>query len=82
MTFGDCLGRYVRLYSTNNRICKIYIKMIYLPHPPCSPDLNLIENWWKALKHDIAKIWPRPKTKTEIWELAQRLWNGYDKKKD
>lgn len=45
-----------------------------LPHPPRSPDLNPIEHVWAELKRRINMLPTRPRSKEELWEAAQHVW--------
>lgn len=43
------------------------------PWPANSPDLNIIENVWRILNHEIQK--KKPKTADAYWRALQRCWN-------
>ena len=50
------------------------MKLIYLDHPPYSPDLNPIENTWSLLKRKLAAFIPRPTNPDSPFLEAQRIW--------
>lgn len=52
--------------------------MRFLPHPPCSPCLNPIENLWSNLKRRLARLNPRPTTQEALFAAASELWDAYD----
>jgi transposase len=47
-----------------------------LQNPPHSPDLNPIEKVWGWMKHEVKEA--EPKTREELIELLQELWNSMD----
>lgn len=51
-------------------------RFIYVDHPPASPDLNPIENVWAVLKHDLARLQPRPTRKDDMVVAANKAWHA------
>jgi transposase len=45
------------------------------PTPPESPDINVIENVWHALKHHLGKN-VKPRTQDELIQGIQDFWGG------
>lgn len=58
-----------KTYLTNNEIN-------ILDFPPCSPDINPIENIWAIYKHNIAKI--NPKNIDQLKQTMLTEWNNID----
>jgi transposase len=52
--------------------------MVFLPHPPSSPDLNPIENVWAILKRRFAAVYPRPSTQDQVFAVLEKLWDELD----
>lgn len=42
--------------------------------PPYSPDLNIIENMWRALKQRLQRLPCIPQSSSELEDTAQRVW--------
>lgn len=51
-------------------------KLKIMEWPPQSPDLNPIENLWGILKRRLNNYAEPPKTKDELWERAQDIWES------
>ena len=49
-----------------------------IPHPPQSPDLNLIEHAWKQLKVLVNKCPTHPQNAYELWMAVQKEWQNID----
>ena len=49
-----------------------------IPHPPQSPDLNLIEHVWKRLKVLVNRRPTRPRNAEELWIALQQEWLNID----
>ncbi|KAE8183210.1 hypothetical protein A4X03_0g7938 [Tilletia caries] len=45
-----------------------------LDHPPNSPDLNVIENAWAILKHELSMLPRRPTNPDALFEAAAEIW--------
>jgi len=54
-------------------------RIVLMPWPPRSPDLNPIENCWQLLKKRLAHRWyktgRRPKTRAELIQQSQEEWD-------
>ena len=51
-----------------------------LSHPPCSPDLNLIENIWSILKRRLAELPTQATTREQLVRQVKKLWRKFDVK--
>lgn len=45
-----------------------------LSFPPCSPDINLVENGWDQLDRGVRSSGHTPSSKDELWEMLKREW--------
>lgn len=54
-------------------------RIVLMPWPARSPDLNPIENCWQILKKRLTKRWHqagrRPKTRAELIQQTQEEWD-------
>jgi transposase len=48
--------------------------IIQLPHPPNSPDLNLIEDLWYLLKKQVSCTPGSGNSTAQLWEATQQAW--------
>ena len=55
-------------------------RIVIMPWPARSPDLNPIENCWQLLKNRLTKRWHkagrRPKFRAELIQQAQEEWDN------
>lgn len=61
-------------WSKISRAAKEEIDMNNLPHPPCSPDLNPIENIWALPKGKVRGLNPSPMSKDSLFEAIKEAW--------
>lgn len=69
----------VRVHTARDTQAKaLQLGMHFNNHPPCSPDLNPIENYWALLKHKLAALPQKPTNLEDLFEVAQRIWTEMD----
>jgi transposase len=62
--------------ANTNRSVGLDQHLVYVDHPPNSPDLNPIENLWSILKRTIAKLDHKPTNTEQLFiELETAWWN-------
>ncbi|KAB5587849.1 hypothetical protein CTheo_8709 [Ceratobasidium theobromae] len=49
-----------------------------LPWPASSPDMNIIENLWDHLDHQVHSRNPPPKNRNQLWQFLQEEWEKID----
>lgn len=64
--------------STKTKSWKEDNKILFLPWPAQSPDLNPIENLWNELEIRIRKHKPRPKNKSDFFVALKEEWYKID----
>lgn len=53
-------------------------KILLLPWPSSSPDMNIIEHVWSKLDHRVRAHNPLPRNRDELWTALQEEWYGLD----
>lgn len=53
---------------------KSELDLANLSLPPCSPDLNPIENIWALLKGKLQAMQPVPTNKDSLWDAIKVAW--------
>lgn len=48
----------------------------FLPWPPQSPDINIIENVWASIKNELWKQIAEIKSSNDIWEKTYQIFNN------
>ena len=59
-----------KFFTDNDKLLKL------LDFPPCSPEMNPIENLWAALKIKVNKR--KPTNIKQLWEYTEEEWKKFD----